>query len=336
MFHKGALDGAYKDRESYLLIPLTGPPLTVLEPTTVGVAIEDQAGRHELGSFVCEFMSTPPIDVAERDAIRSRVGATKTVMMTMTCNRCKAQTDFFLHLDQADRTPPPALPSGTHIYDMPDQWKCDCGMNNLTLMYIKKGWHESFRAGYIKSAGFQCHRLYERSQLVAIHDEFHNLISGTPREEDVQKFMERHPVVWSFLTPLKILAKPPLLTKNNADFAILTAQKILYLVEIEKPQTIVATKKGDVHSEVSKAFSQVRDWALEIANHRVACLDCMGLRADEVHDVRYIVIAGLATRTNPTALTKLQQNIPTGKTSFYCFDEIAALLHALQSHFDLL
>jgi hypothetical protein len=67
--------------------------------------------------------------------------------------------------------------------------------------------------------------LYEAGRIQDIIAEFEQLIETTTDEEPVQKYLEEHPVLWAFLSPAKILHKPPVLTKKKADFGILTSQQ---------------------------------------------------------------------------------------------------------------
>jgi hypothetical protein len=126
-----------------------------------------------------------------------------------------------------------------------------------------------------------------------------------------------------------IKPKPPILTKCNADFAILSRSKVLWLIEIEKPQTKLTKADGGIHSELQTGLNQIRDWRVAVQDHRAAFLHGLGLSSDEVDDVRYMLIAGCASRTNAIHLTTLRRN-PLSPAEFYCFDELASFLHATE------
>ena len=177
-------------------------------------------------------------------------------------------------------------------------------------------------------------RVYEIGQLASIAGEFQALIGSSPAEEQVQEFIEAHPVVWSFLSPIKILHKPPVLTKKKADFGVLTSHKILYLIEIEKPQTQLATKLTTTSAELQRGIDQIKDWGVVVGDHRHALLSELDLKDDDVHDIRYLLIAGTAHKTTKEALIKLKRSPLALNTQFMCFDELAAILFTLGGQLD--
>jgi hypothetical protein len=117
------------------------------------------------------------------------------------------------------------------------------------------------------------------------------------------------------------------LTKKKADFGILTSQKVFYLIEIEKPKTRLTSHDGSISSEIQKGANQIRDWKLVVDNHRLALLSELDLKENQVHEIRYLLIGGLARRTNAAGLTKLRRNPFAPNTDFYCFDELGSFLH---------
>jgi hypothetical protein len=171
--------------------------------------------------------------------------------------------------------------------------------------------------------------LYEAGRIQDIIAEFEQLIEHATEEEPVQKYLEEHPVLWAFLSPVKILHKPAVLTKKKADFGILTSQKLLYLVEIEKPTTRLTNQDGAISGEIQRGANQIRDWQLVVGDHRLALLAELGLKESEVHEIRYLLIGGLARRTTATGLTKIRRSPFALNTDFYCFDELGSFLHTL-------
>jgi hypothetical protein len=155
--------------------------------------------------------------------------------------------------------------------------------------------------------------------------------SRTPsKEEDVQQFLEVHPLLWSFLSPKRIIEKPPILSRKKADFAIVTSRKILYLVEIEKPQTAVWTKSGGMSSEVQKGIDQLKDWAVVVGDHRLALLSELGLSPTDIHDIRYLLVAGLLAGTSPDGIIRMKRNPVMTNSDFLFFDELGSMLFTLE------
>jgi hypothetical protein len=173
-------------------------------------------------------------------------------------------------------------------------------------------------------------RLYERGELRRLFVSYQNLIHSNPKEEDVQQFLEVHPLLWSFLSPKRIIEKPPILSRKKADFAIVTSRKILYLVEIEKPQTAVWTKSGGMSSEVQKGIDQLKDWAVVVGDHRLALLSELGLSPTDIHDIRYLLVAGLLAGTSPDGIIRMKRNPVMTNSDFLFFDELGSMLFTLE------
>ena len=144
----------------------------------------------------------------------------------------------------------------------------------------------------------------------------------------------RTPVFWGFLSPRKILHKPAVLTKKQADFGILTTTKILYLIEIEKPTTRLLTKTGRISADIQKGADQIRDWDQVVTEHRGALLTELGLDPSTVHDIRYVLVGGLSTTLDSAGLRKLRREPFGPKIDFYCFDELAAFPRVLHLRAD--
>ena len=148
-------------------------------------------------------------------------------------------------------------------------------------------------------------------------------------EEIFQEFLQENPIIWNFMAPIQIWKKPPILTSYNADFAILNRLKVLYFIEIEKPSTKLIKRDGGVHSELQAGIDQIRDWKIEIDKRREAVLSCLKLSQKDVHDIRYIVIAGLSHKTSTDGLEKIR-NMGTDAETIFCFDELATFLRSTE------
>ena len=154
------------------------------------------------------------------------------------------------------------------------------------------------------------------------------LVDNADDEESAHKFIEANPILWNFLAPVRIWKKPPIVTKYKADFSILTTSKILYFVEIEKPATRLVIKSGGISARLQAGLDQIRDWQIEVETHRAAVLDGLGLIQRDIHDIRYILIAGMANKTSPIGIKKIKRI--KDPCSVFCFDELASFLHCTE------
>jgi len=322
------------DNTSYLIIPVPAPPLVVLEPTVLALRIQWADCLAPLGRIACLFHEPTPLTEAEWQAMMSNPAAAKSTRASLTCTACLDELAVYYRLKPGGEAIPRVMKNAIPIDEAPNHWTCKCGKSTFSLEYLKKGFHQFLRQSAPwhqgKVAGHTMLPMYEQGQLGRLHADFQSLIGSDPPEEMVQQFVHSNPIIWSFLSPVRLFIKPPILTKYLADFAVLTSQKILYFIELEKPGTRIDTKAGTFHKDVMKAFDQVRDWSVEVGEHRHAVLDQLELSSKDVLDVRYMVVAGLQRNVPIEVLAKLQQQIPTRSTVFYCFDELAALLHSVR------
>ena len=318
-------------RLNYKFLSVPCPPLLVTEPSEIEIMAEINGRKKNIGSFLCAFCQTPPISEEERIAIMSRPGAIKGATATINCKKCGDKVSFYSSLD---RSQPPSnhLQNIIIVETAPDNWECKCGTIKMSLDYLKKGFHELFRRISLvdDKKRFNHFPLYQKGVINAILGQYEKLIMDFGNDEErVQKFLEDNPIFWNFLAPLKIWKKPPILTDKKADFAILTRMKVLYFVEIEKPHTKLIKAKGGIHSELQVGLDQIRDWRLEISKRRDAVLHGLKLEQMDVHDIRYILIAGMNSKTPRGGLEKIRGL--KDADFIFCFDELASFLHSTET-----
>lgn len=314
----------------YKLVPIPCPPLFVTKPCGIEVIAELENGDSQIGVFRCEFCPSPPISPEERSAIMSRTSAVAVMWFGLQCKKCQERVEYYLPLDQKSRASNDAK-GGIFLLTAPDEWNCKCGAAKIPLIYLKQGLHEIFRRASVERGKKELRfvPLYQRGAIAAIKAKYQKiLVDNADDEELVQRFIEANPILWNFLAPVRIWKKPSIVTKYKADFGILTTSKILYFVEIEKPGTRLVIKNGGVSARLQAGLDQIRDWQIEIEKHRAAVLDGLGLIQRDIHDIRYILIAGMANKTSPIGITKIKRI--KDPCSVFCFDELASFLHCTE------
>jgi hypothetical protein len=318
--------------QKYKVMPIPCPPLDVTEPTEIDVYTKIDDEEFKMGSFDCRFVPTPPISKEECLAIMSRPGASNQVNIKISCKKCNDEAEFYLPLNPESK-PSNKFSLAKPLRESANEWICKCGESRMPLVYLKKGLHELFRRESIKDKplNFVTTPLYQRGAIAAILSQYQKILSEyEDSEETIQKFMKLNPIIWNFLAPMQIWEKPPILTKYNADFAILTRTKILYFVEIEKPKTKLVKSDGGIHSELQVGLDQIRDWKIEVDKRREAVIDALNLVQKDVHDIRYILIAGMASKTKIEGLEKIR-GMKTDANFIFCFDELASFLHSTET-----
>jgi hypothetical protein len=320
---------AVSQENSTKMIPVPCPNLFLSKPVDIDVFVKIGETEHKTGSFTCPFVNPAPMTEQERAAIMSRPDAMNIIVIQLRCNSCKDTICFHLALDGKSQ------PRDTHSESIPiqeatNEWRCKCGQQETPLCYLKQGMHHLFRtlsSREPKQLGFIA--MYEVSSVSAILANYQKLlIEHEDGEEEIfQKYIEENPMIWNFLAPILIWKKPRILTKYKADFAILGRMNVLYFVEIEKPKTTLIKKGGGVHAQLQAALDQIRDWRIEIDKRREAVLSSLELEQRDVHDIRYIIVAGLAQKTGTVGMEKVRR-MKTDADSILCFDELASFLHS--------
>jgi hypothetical protein len=308
------------------------PPLIVMEPTDIDVLVNLGSTENKIGTFRCEFVETPTISEEERTAIMSRLSASAGIKLILGCKNCGETKGFYILLNPNGPVPED-FKNDMPLMNASDEWNCRCGQSKASLVYAKRGLHEVFRISSLKGGhdNLEYKPLYQRGALAAIAQEYQHLImEHTDDEEIVQKFLEDKQILWNFLAPKRIWKKPPILSKYKADFAILNPHRILYFVEIETPSTKLSKKRGGgLHSELQAGLDQIRDWKKEVSDRREAVLDGLGLKQQDVHDVKFILIAGMAAKTPTEDLAKLR-SMSSDADSIFCFDDLASFLYSTE------
>lgn len=314
----------------YKLMPIPCPPLFVKKPCGIDVIAEIESCEYQIGVFRCEFTPSPPISPEECSAIMSRAGAVAVMWFGLQCKKCHERVEYYLPLDQKKRISND-VKGGIFLPTAPDEWNCKCREVKIPLIYLKQGLHEIFRRSGVQSGRKELRYvpLYQRGTIAAIKAKYQKMLVDNPDEEEsVQKFIEANPILWNFLAPVRIWKKPPIMTKYKADFGILNTSKILYFIEIEKPSTRLVKKSGGVSAYLQAGLDQIRNWQIEVETHRAAVLDGLGLIQRDINDIRYILIAGMASKTSPIGIKKIKRmNDPC---SVLCFDELTSFLHCTE------
>lgn len=88
------------------------------------------------------------------------------------------------------------------------------------------------------------------------------------------------------------------------------------------------TQTGGVAASMQHPFNQVRDWLHVCEEQRLAVLDCIGLKREDVSKIRGVVILGREKNSKPDHLRKLKSN-DFGKIEFFTYDDILRNMESL-------
>jgi hypothetical protein len=268
----------------------------VFERGVYKIYLSSDSGEICLGEATFWNAEVPQYSIEDVAAIRSNPFGMKIVRAEYRCKVCGGSLRVYAALEQNEKLDAEGWIRNIDLRE--DRFRCECGAHDFSLEPIKKGLHGFLRESFDKATGgpagptFSSVRLYEDSALAEHCRQYRELIDSNPTEEKVQSFLETHEIFFSTFVPQKLMAKPRVLTKYFADFAILNERKELLLIELERPGMQLLRKNGVITSELQHAFSQVQDWFQVFDDHRAAALNALGLNLDDVAKVRGIVVAG--------------------------------------------
>ena len=321
--HSGLIVLADRGRAWHtFLVPLGDQLLD--RPKRLDVFLVTPQGEVGLGQLQFALAQVPPLSADRLAAIKSDPRAAKGLRMDLGCKHCPTKLKVFASLERP-QNPDPQL---VWYEDLPDVFECSCGQTKLPLDSIRCNAHALLGRTDVNPSNVNFTQEYERHALEQISQDFYDLLERETKEEDVQRFLSRNPILFHFLAPERLFNKPPILSKYKADFAALDARKTLTLVEIERPGILLLRKDGAASADVEHAISQVRDWFFELDQHRSAVLAGLGLKDDDVTQVRGLVVAGRDKSASPAALRKFRWQ-DRGPIDVMTYDDLHGMFSTL-------
>ena len=281
------------------LIPVDGPPswtmltvpledVIITEPQIVQAFLASETEEIPLGDVGFGLAESPPLTPDRIKAIKSDPRSIKTVRMRLGCKHCPSKLTIVVALEKPEKKEQGAM----WYQDVPEFFNCACGKTHMPLEIIRANGHALLGLTNMNSKNLSYSAQYEQKTIDRIIKDFADLLKISPEEKLVQQFLSRNPIMFHFLSPLRIFEKPEVLNKHIGDFAILDSRGTLIFVEIERPGILVVRKDGSTGADMVHAISQVRDWLFQYTKHRSAVLDCLTIGVDEVTKVKGLVIAG--------------------------------------------
>ncbi len=309
-----------------LVVPFKEVPVIVPTPGLYSVTLEKEGDVSQIGSLEFVYIPAPPLTEERISAIKANPSASKAVRLELKCNACGDSARFYGGLE---RLPQQESQGWKWYQDLPDSMKCRCGAHEWFLKLYRENLHGLLGRETAPEGELNFLRLYERHVLQDVCINFETLLNSDPREEHIQKFFEKNPILLHQFIPDKIFFKAPILSKYVTDITILAKSKELLLVEIESPSTgLIRGSDGAKAAPLEHAISQVRDWLYECENHRQAALSCIGLDNAEVSAIKGLVIAGRDHPYKPEHLIKLKWE-DLGRINLLTYDDVLAGLVGL-------
>jgi hypothetical protein len=308
-----------------IFLTINDSKLLISKPGLIQICCETQNGKKIIGELQFFLTDPSPLTRERIAAIRSDPTAMKAVRLELKCNFCESKFRTYAALEKNEKLEREGI---IWYENIPDQFLCECGKTIFPLDLYRKNLHGFIGINQPSNENFNFLPLYERSSLETLKSTFAHLIQSKPKEERLQEFLNENPILLHQFTSSKLFSKPPILTSFFADFAILTSNKELILIELEKTATKLMKKDGGVAAELNHAFDQVHSWLHVVDEHRLAVLESLKINKEDVSSVRGVVIAGLDSGYDAHHL-RILKGEDRGRISFYTYDDLLFALEAL-------
>lgn len=309
-----------------VFVPLSNANIIITKPGNYTVKHISNGNSKIIGGFQCAVYDPIPLSKERELAIQNDPTAANSVTISYGCKNCLDSISAYVSLDRRRDDEDKSL---IWYQDLPDSFDCKCGKVHYDLRILQKNMHGMLGCRE-KCNVPDLMPLYEKGSLQNILNKFKNKYFSDVKEEVLQKFIEENIILLHQFPALKVFIKPPILTFYFADFAILTPQRELVLIEIERPQIQLLKKDGGTSSQLNHAIDQVRDWIHVASEHRQAFLDSISVEKDKVSKIRGVVIAGRDSGCDAMHLRKLK-SFDFGQIQFLTYDDLYyALLLLIQ------
>jgi hypothetical protein len=300
--------------------PIEGEPVIIETPGRYFVVLHKSDNSEEIvGEFQIVQVEPAPLTPERIAAIKTDPNAAKAVRGEVSCKHCTSKLQLYAGLERQSE-----LEQQGYIWyqNIPDRFMCECGQTSIDVSTMKRNFFAPLGQTFVRQGDeIRYEPRYEESALNNIRSDFLALLNSTPSEETLQKFIEQNPILLHQFPANKLFLKPPILTFFNADFAVVTSEKELILIEIEKAQTRLLKKDGGEAAELRHAFDQVHSWLHIIDEHRLAVLDSLKIGKETVSVVRAVVIAGRDRGYDAEHLRRLK-GIDRGRARLLTYDDL--------------
>lgn len=307
-------------------LPLKDINIIISKPGIYYFNLLTDEGPKIVGEILFAVATPPPLTTERVAAIKSDPSAAKQVNIEIGCKKCPAKMRAYASLERKSKIET----EGWQWYEtIPDNFVCDCGSTKVDLTTIRQNLH-GFLGSQLrpKSKELNFIPLYEKSSLDRIRKEFLRLINSNPKEEIIQQFLYDNPILLHQFPSDQLFSKPPILTFFNADFGIVTPQKELILIELEKSTTRLLKKDGGISAQLTHALDQVREWLHVVDEHRLSVLDTLKIEREKVSSVRGVVIAGRDAGYDAQYIRRLK-GTDFGRIIILNYDDLLFALNAL-------
>jgi len=315
-----------------IFLSLGETDIIIKKPGVYYLSLVTAEELHVIGQIHFVVIDPPPLTQERIAAIRSEPDAAKHVRLELGCKKCPSKFRTYASLERTNKLEE----EGWRWYELiPDEFICDCKSTRIDLSILRRNLHGLLGRRRRDTAELNFVPLYEKNSLESIRTDFVNLLNSKPNEEILQKFLYENSILLHQFPSEKLFPKSQILTFFVTDLAIVTPQKELILIELEKTTTRLMKKDGGVAAQLNHAFDQVRGWLQVVDEHRLAVLDSLKIEREMVSKVSGVVIAGRDIGYDAQHLRRLK-GTDWGRITLLTYDDLLFSFDVLIRGIDVL
>jgi len=148
---------------------------------------------------------------------------------------------------------------------------------------------------------------------------FEDVLADGIREEEVQKFLDDHPII---LNPVAIRHIPKMkIGKYFSDFTFVEVGNKYQFVEIERTDHVLLTKKLDFTAAVNHGWQQLLDWDMEIEGHKKEIESKHNV--SNIENRKFLLVIGRSKNLSNEDIMKIRTRSRTsGKCDILTYDDV--------------
>ncbi|HEY6385049.1 MAG TPA: hypothetical protein VIX91_05135 [Candidatus Acidoferrum sp.] len=188
----------------------------VLKPDQYRVYLAHDGHRQYLEDLGLIHATLPSFTAEQVTAIKSDPLAAKWIRARYKCTECHGELRTYAGLERSLHS---ESEGWTWSQNLSESFTCACGKLSFSLHHLKTGLHGLLLrkiTAQDKLPGYFV-RLYEKTTLEEYCRQLNELIDKVTPEEDMQNFLEAHPIFFNQFSPQQIMAKKPVLSQYVAD-----------------------------------------------------------------------------------------------------------------------
>jgi hypothetical protein len=302
-----------KDREQnptathlpgWVLLPaVIGGEVLVSEPGEYRAYLVVGENEHYIGSMNFLHAVPPPITQEEANALTSDPFARKEVQLVLSCKKCGDEIRIYAALEKNAAL---EAEGWCRNEDLRERFECKCGAMNVSLEWIKQGFHAALRPnlGPQLDPSISVITMYQQGVLEEQATRLKALLDSDAPSQLIRSFLETYPVFFSAFNPVLLRGRGLLSSQFTYDFAIVSASRELLLIKIESPSGALIQRNRKISPELQPSLEEAREWLRVIDSDNAGEWRPFRIEPGHVTRVKAVVIAGRTPRSEMKAKSR--------------------------------